>query len=563
MRASLPYLLSTIFCFTAATLQSQAHAMQLSSEPPEQRAAKEVTCIFPLKHLDADTALQIFRALYESDARLKVEPQSNSLVFRGSVSDQEKIVALLGDLDSNASQSKPAVPAGTQALSIAAKSGDQPVAELRQQYRKLDQQCLELAERLRSKPEVDKSSKQSLAEQVERVFDARQQLQRAEIAENVRRLVKIQQTIESREGLKTQIVQRRVEELLNPDVDWQKKELTAEDQTAAGARQADPNQFSQDLSVGRLSQAANPLTAPDLLQTSPNQMRELLRGGAEGVIVARRNIDNLRSKIQKDGNAESLIAELSDKESSLKYYESQFQFAKMQFDETVKYLALTVEYVGLQLASAQEEYDRTRVLYERKSASMSQVNSAAVRPRELQVELQRLESLLKLYQAAGDIPEVNEIGKSSDARLTIMFKDSKLGLPKWINGNCGLTTGSGGFWIGAGTQPGTFGVVLFEKIPGHENRPLLMTFEVPKSAEETIKKQERGGAWQIAIEAKFSEEDIQAALEGKLKQKLFVLNPDLTVAEKWSVGESIDSKEEAVIATFKLTPAPADEAVRP
>ncbi len=80
------------------------------------------------------------------------------------------------------------------------------------------------------------------------------------------------------------------------------------------------------------------------------------------------------------------------------------------------------------------------------------------------MELQRLESLLKLYQAAGDIPEVKEIGKSSDARLSIVFKDSKLGPPKWINGNCGLTTTANGFWINAGAQPGTFARVLFEKI---------------------------------------------------------------------------------------------------
>lgn len=563
MRASLPYLLSAIIWFTAAPLQNQAHAMQLSSEPPEQGAAEEVTCIFPLKHLDADTALQIFRALYESDARLKVEPQSNSLVFRGSVSDQDKIVALLEDLDSNASQSKPVVPAGTPALSIAAKTGDQPVAELRQQYRKLDQQCLELAERLRSKPEVDKSSKQSLAEHVERVFDARQQLQRAEIAENVRRLLKIQQTIESREGLKTQIVQRRVEELLNPDVDWQKKESTSADRTAAGARQEDPNQFSQALSVGRPSQAVNPLTAPDLLQTSPNQMRELLQDRADNVISFRKLIEKTRSNMQKVGNNTSLVNELTSAESTLKSFERQFQFAKLQYDETVKYLALAVDNVKQHLASAREEYDQTRKLFEKGSVSKSELNSAAERPRELQVELQRVESLLKLYQAAGDIPDVNEIDKGSAASLSIVFKDSKLGLPKWINGNCGLTTTSGGFWIGAGTQPGTFAVVLFEKIPSHENRPLLMTFEVPKSAEETFKKQARGGPWEIAIEAKFSEEDIQAALEGKLKRKLFVLNPDLSVADKWSDGESSDSKEETVIATLKLTPAPAAEAVRP
>ncbi len=98
MRASLPYLLSAIICFTAATLQSQAHAMQLSSEPLEQSAADEVTHVFPLRYLDANTALQIYRAIYEGDARLTVEPQSNSLVFRGSASDAENFIGFIGRL---------------------------------------------------------------------------------------------------------------------------------------------------------------------------------------------------------------------------------------------------------------------------------------------------------------------------------------------------------------------------------------------------------------------------------------------------------------------------------
>ncbi len=222
--------------------------------------------------------------------------------------------------------------------------------------------------RLRSQPEVDKSSKQSLAEQVERVFDARQQLQRAEIAENVRRLLKIQQTIESREGLKAQIVKRRTEELLNPDVDWLKKESTAADQTTAGARQGDPNQFTQALSEGRPSQSANPLTAPDLLQTSPIQMHKLLQERAEGMTAARQSIENIRSDIQKVGTNHRLIEDLTSAESKLKSYQRQFQFAKMQYDETVKYLVTAVDNVKQQLASAREEYDQARKLFEKGAA---------------------------------------------------------------------------------------------------------------------------------------------------------------------------------------------------
>jgi hypothetical protein len=62
---------------------------------------------------------------------------------------------------------------------------------------------------------------------VQKNFAERQEIQRAELAEFTRRLQRMQQAIETREKIVDKIVDRRVEVLLNPDVDWRDSISTA------------------------------------------------------------------------------------------------------------------------------------------------------------------------------------------------------------------------------------------------------------------------------------------------------------------------------------------------
>ncbi len=86
---------------------------------------------------------------------------------------------------------------------------------------------------------------------VEFTFQARQALQKAELAEHARRLAKIQKTIETREQLKSQIVSRRVDELLDPNLDWNKTN------TDSPVR-ATPSQENKDIALeGNISTPIN------------------------------------------------------------------------------------------------------------------------------------------------------------------------------------------------------------------------------------------------------------------------------------------------------------------
>jgi hypothetical protein len=62
--------------------------------------------------------------------------------------------------------------------------------------------------------------KSELRQQVAEAFEARQQLQRAELDWHRQRLARIEQQIAEREPIKDRVIDRRVDDLLNPDLQW-------------------------------------------------------------------------------------------------------------------------------------------------------------------------------------------------------------------------------------------------------------------------------------------------------------------------------------------------------
>ncbi|MCA9013409.1 MAG: hypothetical protein KDB01_26850, partial [Planctomycetaceae bacterium] len=101
------------------------------------------------------------------------------------------------------------------------------IAEYRRQLDALEQPVLQLAEQVRvvekkqgkDHPDSEKL-RADLRALVQQTFVARQEIQRAELAEFTRRLQRMQQAIETRERIVDRIVDRRVEELLDPNLNW-------------------------------------------------------------------------------------------------------------------------------------------------------------------------------------------------------------------------------------------------------------------------------------------------------------------------------------------------------
>ena len=102
-----------------------------------------------------------------------------------------------------------------------------PIAEYRRRLFDLEQPVLQLAEKVRStETTLGKDHPDSVKQRadlralVQQTFTARQEIQRAELAEFTRRLLLMQQAIVAREKIADVIVDRRLEELLDPNLSW-------------------------------------------------------------------------------------------------------------------------------------------------------------------------------------------------------------------------------------------------------------------------------------------------------------------------------------------------------
>ena len=98
---------------------------------------------------------------------------------------------------------------------------------LAQRLQQLEERSLDLARLFRQLKSVKNVDQQQLSElkgqlrkTVSEAFRVRQELQQAELEALRARLVRVQQLIETREGIEKKIIDRRVEELINRELSW-------------------------------------------------------------------------------------------------------------------------------------------------------------------------------------------------------------------------------------------------------------------------------------------------------------------------------------------------------
>ncbi len=103
---------------------------------------------------------------------------------------------------------------------------------LKQRYSELEQQTHELADKLKQSKSPSEPERKELQAAVRKSFEARQALQRAELADLAQRMNSMQQSIDMRDKLADKVVERRVEDLLNPNLKWDL--LAAKERTLDG-----------------------------------------------------------------------------------------------------------------------------------------------------------------------------------------------------------------------------------------------------------------------------------------------------------------------------------------
>ena len=99
---------------------------------------------------------------------------------------------------------------------------------LKQRYNELEQQTHQLADKLKQSKSPSEPERKELELAVRKSFEARQALQRAELADLAQRMKSMQQSIDMRDKLADKVVERRVEDLLNPSLKWNAGKVSEE-----------------------------------------------------------------------------------------------------------------------------------------------------------------------------------------------------------------------------------------------------------------------------------------------------------------------------------------------
>lgn len=198
---------------------------------------------FTFKHAKAADVLKILQQLAgptdHIGLKIAVDERTNSLVFqpeddRQSRYFEETCTSLdaetptPGDIGKGLSISVPAL--GPQPLTFDFSFGiarGESLESLKQRYNELEQQAHQLADKLKQSKSPSESELGVLKAAVRKSFEARQALQRAELADLAQRMKSMQQSIDMREKLVDKVIERRVEDLLNPNLKWDLTEPTA------------------------------------------------------------------------------------------------------------------------------------------------------------------------------------------------------------------------------------------------------------------------------------------------------------------------------------------------
>lgn len=163
------------------------------------------------------------RLMPNSDVRIVSDPQRELVTIAGARSDVEQVEQLIRKLEDVSPRRPSSFRSTRESAGTSGQVRHNSVARLyagTTEYSKVEQRSLELARSLRESGRKDKESVDALRNSVAEVFDARVKLQESELAPLKTRLKEIESTLKNRRENRQKIIDRRVEELLNPELDW-------------------------------------------------------------------------------------------------------------------------------------------------------------------------------------------------------------------------------------------------------------------------------------------------------------------------------------------------------
>lgn len=389
------------------------------------------TRIFMLKYVDANVLSKTVSQLFDKSFGIVPDVRTNSVIVRGAPSQVREMEALVQMLDSQQAKRLPesaAAAGGPNASTQQNGEGKKYSAfyvdvpsvapsETRIRIQELDRQTNKAAESLRwflngleEPAEDDGERKAELRKVVRKTFLARQELQRAELAEFAARLKRIQQTIAMRDKIADKIIDRRVEELLDPNLKWDVDTAAGSQKTVTRTQsvvrkqsddkelQPTPNQNSA--TVTNQTVVVSQTSEGTVLLRNAEKFRELLATHARRVAEVQATIEAWEARREDSRNAAEADSVLKVQNEELARAEANQKFAMKEYETQIRLLESEVETVVLILETAKQEMARAAKLVEKAALPKHELDQ---RKREVIAAEQRLEKanvLLDLYQDA-------------------------------------------------------------------------------------------------------------------------------------------------------------------
>jgi hypothetical protein len=363
----------------------------------------------------------------------------NRITVRASQSEMDRIRKVIRRLN----ESRDHRPATVDDPAAAAD-----LSELRNQYQQAEVHTLELAKQIRDQKDQKGVLVDQLQEAVENVFELRMQIQQAELDRLRAKLQSVERSLEGRRNARRRIIDRRVEELVNPDVNW--------DQLTSRPQRPSPNTVAvvpvtgtpiglvgpPQLPLGGPGPAPQPAGAPGKVSLPDTQVTAELDspiGMARELANHRRNAYQMIEKIQsslRDLEATRALQRKLDngtlQESSLGYIalpsyslpriESQLQQQRIElqnalaewkivwrvYESNFHSLELDLQDAKIAMKHANDEFGRKRQLAANGVESQQELADALAGMERAEIQLARADEQLALYKSiTADSPGLN------------------------------------------------------------------------------------------------------------------------------------------------------------
>ncbi len=264
---------SLLFSTTFAHGQSSEHASPQGTPSANTQSSFRTYSFKNIKAADALKALMTINGVSEEEIEatggIVINERRNSIIFRlvpgeeQGVQEVEEFFKLLDveiPISANGARITPATTGvapsvQTFTFSVGFERGES-IELLKQRYTELEQQTHDLAGKLKQSKSLSETERKDLQTAVRKSFEARQALQRAELADLAQRMQSMQQSIDMRDKLADKVIERRVEDLLNPILKW--------DLLAAKKRTLDGPNSESALAIAPAAQAA-----PNISRVTP------------------------------------------------------------------------------------------------------------------------------------------------------------------------------------------------------------------------------------------------------------------------------------------------------